>query len=77
MSYATCFDSLSTTMFTQHMNYRLASDTLLKESILFFFSDLELASKNGTSSLALSSIESYHANGILNVLAVSMADWKT
>ena len=77
MSYATCFDSLSITMFTQHMNYRLASDMLLEESILPPPPDLALASKNGTSSLALSSIESYHANGILNVLAVSMTDWET
>jgi len=42
-------------MFTQHTNYRLTSDMLFEESILFF-SDLELESKNGTSSLALSSM---------------------
>jgi len=47
--------ALSTPMFTQHTNYRLTSDMLFEESILFF-SDLELESKNGTSSLALSSM---------------------
>jgi len=50
-------------MFTQNMNYRLASDTLLEETI--FLSDLELASKKWNLQSSAEQYKFYRANGIV------------